>query len=127
MKDGLRKIEDGIYETEKFFVYMIMKDFCGTEEFSFDLKNRYNSGVGRMAVKPDGEICYAVNDAYAGAGYGTQILAFAKEYARKKGLDPFLRIRKDNIASQKVAKRNHFSAVSSEGKYEVWKYLGESS
>ena len=77
--------------------------------------------VGEIIIANTGEITYEIELEYAGRGYATEALGFAKKFAEDKGLKPFLRIRPKNEASKKVARRNSFKRVSLFEKFEIWR------
>ena len=55
------------------------------------------------------EIGYSVVEDYQGKGYATEALSKAVQFAEKYKKPIIVRIRDDNIASQRVAKKNGFS------------------
>lgn len=76
--------------------------------------NGCNPYVGFLQLTRYGtdiEIGYSVHDDYRGHGYATQALEAGVEIAKEYEGDTILRIRDDNIASQKVAYKNGFSAT----------------
>ena len=54
------------------------------------------------------EIGYSIKENFQGNGYGTKALALGIELAHEHGENIIVRIRDDNIASQRVAINNGF-------------------
>ena len=69
-------------------------------------------GFIHMLRKQDGiEIGYTILDKYQGFGYATEALLKLSDIAKKESSIVYLKIREDNIASQKVAKKCGFIAT----------------
>ena len=88
-------------------------------------------GFIHMLRKCDGiEIGYTIIDKYQGFGYATEALLKMTSIARKISAIVYLKIREDNIASQKVAKKTGFMATDElsirsapAGNYVMRKYI----
>lgn len=84
------------------------------------IEKRTKKEVGEISIANTGEICYYIEFEFSGCGYATEALEFAKQYAKKEGLKPYLRIRTFNKASKTVAKRNGFVQKGFMGYFELW-------
>ena len=70
----------------------------------------YIIGFVQLIKREDSvEIGYSIKENFQGNGYGTKALALGIKLAHEHGEDIIVRIRDDNIASQKVAINNNFA------------------
>ncbi|MEH6892079.1 GNAT family N-acetyltransferase [Bacillus sp. JJ864] len=106
------------FETFKKIFYELLQEQCKGISYFHLIRNDEGTIVGRINLvdlekdKELGYLGYRIGEKYAGKGIATKgVKLLLKEVANYHVMEVLAKTTTDNIASQKVLKKNHFSCI----------------